>query len=62
MIELQIILEGAVAEKLQAIAERLGLGLVIVVVMACQKYIRWVDQRGLPPITGVKLGTQLRDE
>ena len=62
MIELQIILEGSVAEKLQAIAERLGLTLEIVVVMPCQKYIRWVDQRGLPPITGVRLGTRLRDE
>lgn len=55
MIELEIILTGVVAEKIQQIAERLGLRVETVVVMACQKYVKWVDQRGLPRITGVRM-------
>jgi len=33
----------------------LGLRVETVVVMACQKYVRWVERFGLPRITGVKL-------
>ena len=55
MIELQIILEKALAEKLEAIGEKFGISLDMVVVMACQKYVRWVERFGLPRITGVKL-------
>lgn len=54
MIELQIILEKQLAEKLEAIGEKFGISLDMIVVMACQKYVKWVERFGLPRITGVK--------
>jgi len=55
MVVLEIILRHEEAEELECIAEALGLTLEIVVVMACQKYIRRVREHGLPKITGVRM-------
>jgi len=59
MIELEILLEKKLASKMEAIAEWLGISLEIVIVMACQKYVRWVEKRGLPKITAVAMGADL---
>lgn len=52
---LEIVLDDDLSEKLEAIAQALGLPLDVVVVMACQKYVRRVEEHGLPRITGVML-------
>lgn len=57
MIDLEIILDEKLATGMEAIAKRLGVRLDMLVVMACQKYMQWVAQRGLPKITGVGVGS-----
>lgn len=53
MIVLEVVLEPEDAEVLEAIAEKWGVSLEIVVTMACQKYVRQAQKDGLPGITGV---------
>jgi len=56
MIVLEIVLEGKVAEALAEIAEKMGIGIDMVVVRACQHYIRWTEEHGVRRFVGVGLG------
>lgn len=56
MIDLEIILEEELAAKMESIAERIGVRLDMLVVMACQKYMHWIEKRGLPKVTGTNVG------
>jgi hypothetical protein len=62
MIVLEIVLESEDVEALTAIAEQVGIGLDMLVVMACRKYVRQVEKDGLPTITGVMLRESLDDD
>lgn len=62
MIDLEIILEEKLAGRMESVAGRLGVRLDQLVVMACQKYIQWVERRGLPKITGTKVGPEDESE
>lgn len=58
MIDLEIILDDELAAKMESIAKCIGVRLDMLVVMACQTYMQWIEKHGLPKITGTKVGVE----
>lgn len=55
MLVVEIVLDDELREELEIVAEIMGVSLEVLVVMACQKYVQWINEQGFPRIVGLRL-------